>query len=301
MYGAAIGSGNTGSSVVDNIVIRGGVIRALFDLDSHGSAIGSAYVEGWSRSVVGNLTITGGTIEAGGGTEIGAGHGEDDGSSIVANLLIVGGFVNASSNRQGSALGAGHTCVHGYSIVGNLTIAGGTVLAVNTEQGSMNSAGVGAGHSINNGESYVEHLTIKGGIVHAIGGSGAGIGAGSGHMTGFSYVNDLQIVGGDVTTESRHGGAGIGGDQGISTSKSWLRKKETRLSLPQDSGVYFSSSHGSRNSLNERHCSPLWILLPFRALPLSAVDCATDHTDFNFMLKSQSLCGHNFPFSFATH
>ena len=135
-----------------------------------------------------NITITGGTVTAKGGS-FGAGIG----GRITENITITGGTVTA----EGGYFGAGIGSSGGYSAE-NITITGSTV----TAKGGVNGAGIGG-----SGGYSAENITITGSTVTAEGGTGAaGIGGGA---TGDG--KNITITGSTVTATGNTGGAGIGG------------------------------------------------------------------------------------------
>jgi len=122
-YSAGIGGNKCG-----NIIITDGVITAK---GKSSSGIGG----NWCSSN-GDITITGGTIFAGGGNNS-AGIGAAGGSvSSCGNIEITGGTVTAQGNFCSAAIGTGWK-----SKCQNILISGGTV----TAQGGGKSAGIGSG------------------------------------------------------------------------------------------------------------------------------------------------------------
>ena len=175
-----------------------GVLTATSSNDQAGGAgIGSG-----NGANCGNITISGGIVEA--RARMGAGIGSGNGANC-GNIEINGGDVIARSSK-GAVIGSGN----GASC-GNITISGGIVKAT-SEAGagidSGNGAGIGSGSG--NGANC-GNITISGGNVMARSEHGVGIGSGNEANCG-----DIEINGGTVTAT---GGAmgnsnkpGIGGD-----------------------------------------------------------------------------------------
>lgn len=128
---------------------------------------GAAGIGGDSHKNTKNITITGGTVEAVGGSGGGAGIGggyRGGGKNII---IINGGAVTATTTggESGAGIGGGKN-----SDADTITISGGTV----TAQGGENGAGIGGGNA---GSGM--GITIEGGTVTATGtDGGAGIGGG---------------------------------------------------------------------------------------------------------------------------
>lgn len=120
----------------------------------------------------GRLTVQGGHWGAGIGTRSSYPY-----DSNTGNITISGGTVVATGGSAGAGIGGGRE-----SSGGNITITGGTV----TANGGYNSAGIGGGGVVSGGRDGGNggNVTISGGTVMANGDKdGAGIGAGGGGNT----------------------------------------------------------------------------------------------------------------------
>ena len=176
--------------------------------------VGTNTVKGFNADYPGILVPNGNTLtingtgsltasSQGGGSGIG---GKVDGT--CGNISITGGTVNASSN-EGTGIGSGY-CYTGDASCGNISISGGTVVAT----GGGNSAGIGTGsapdHSNSCGTitiSGTAHVTATGGA------SGAGIGTGNasvGSSGGSNHCGAIRIEGGTVIATGGEGAAAIG-------------------------------------------------------------------------------------------
>ena len=180
--GDGIGSGIGSSS---GLTISGGTVNAAGGSGSYG---GSGIC---SR---GGLTISGGTVTANGG---GDGSNVRSGSGITSNggVTISGGTVNAAG-------GSGSYGGNGIYSRSSLTISGGTVNAT----GRDGKDGYGGGGIWSGG------VTISGGTVTANGGNG---GSGSYGGDGIGSIGGVAISGGTVTA---NGGNGGNGGDGICSS-----------------------------------------------------------------------------------
>ena len=180
--GDGIGSGIGSSS---GLTISGGTVNAAGGSGSYG---GSGI---YSR---GGLTISGGTVTANGG---GDGSNVRSGSGITSNggVTISGGTVNAAG-------GSGSYGGNGIYSRSSLTISGGTVNAT----GRDGKDGYGGGGIWSGG------VTISGGTVTANGGNG---GSGSYGGDGIGSIGGVAISGGTVTA---NGGNGGNGGDGICSS-----------------------------------------------------------------------------------
>ena len=149
--------------------------------DGIGSGIGSSS----------GLTISGGTVNAAGGS------GSYGGSGIYSRggLTISGGTVTANGGGDGSNVRSGS----GITSNGGVTISGGTV----------NAAG-GSGSYGGNGIYSRSSLTISGGTVNATGRDGK-----DGYGGGGIWSGGVTISGGTVTA---NGGNGGNGGDGICSS-----------------------------------------------------------------------------------
>ena len=180
--GDGIGSGIGSSS---GLTISGGTVNAAGGSGSYG---------GSGISSRGGLTISGGTVTANGG---GDGSNVRSGSGITSNggVTISGGTVNAAG-------GSGSYGGNGIYSRSSLTISGGTVNAT----GRDGKDGYGGGGIWSGG------VTISGGTVTANGGNG---GSGSYGGDGIGSIGGVAISGGTVTA---NGGNGGNGGDGICSS-----------------------------------------------------------------------------------
>ena len=211
-----------GSGITSNgsLTITGGENDSL-TAQGGSSADGGSYGGDGIGSSSGGLTISGGTVNAAGGS------GSYGGSGICSSsddLTISGGTVNAAGG-SGSYGGSGI-----YSR-GGLTISGGTVTAngggdgsnvrsgsgitsnggVTISGGTVNAAG-GSGSYGGNGIYSRSSLTISGGTVNAAGRDGKDGYGGGGIWSG---SGGLTISGGTVTANGGNGGSGSYGGDGI--------------------------------------------------------------------------------------
>ena len=216
----------TGTSTTNKLVIKGdsGTAAKVYLKDLHitvssGAAVSVSenvdlYIEGSSvlqsgkncagiqKEDDGQLTIDGsGSLEATGG-ESGAGIGgafHKPGNNITIN----GGTITASGkagNGWGAGIGGGNK-----GNGNNITINGGDVTAI----GGSEAAGIGGGIY-----ASADNITINGGTVTAkAGGLAAAIGGGHANPHGGKATN-INLVGGDITVQSNHGVATIGGVDG---------------------------------------------------------------------------------------
>jgi hypothetical protein len=147
---SAAGNGQTSGT----LTARGG------SADNSGAGIG-----GGRDEPGGNITITGGVVNATGGPKAaGIGGGEEGDGGVI---VIAGGTVNATSGVQGAGIGGGSGSDNSG---GTISITGGSVTAVSTYVG----AGIGGGYAGSGGS-----ISITGGMVTATGGAaGAWIGGG---------------------------------------------------------------------------------------------------------------------------
>ena len=183
--GDGIGSGIGSSS---GLTISGGTVNAAGGSGSYGGSGSGIYSRG-------GVTISGGTVTANGGD----GSNVRSGSGITSNggVTISGGTVNAAG-------GSGSYGGNGIYSRSSLTISGGTVNAT----GRDGKDGYGGG-GIWSGSGG---LTISGGTVTANGGNG---GSGSYGGDGIGSIGGVAISGGTVTA---NGGNGGNGGDGICSS-----------------------------------------------------------------------------------
>ena len=168
---------------------------------------GGAGIGGGAEEQGTNITISGGTITATGGSSQDAnGYPEQGGAGIGGgydgdgvNITVSGGAVIATGGERASGIGGGFK---GDGT--NITISDGAVTAT----GSYGGAAIGGGGSWLREGGAGTNITISGGVVNATGGpDGAGIGGGD-----CGDGKNITISGGEVTaTGGEWGGAGIGG------------------------------------------------------------------------------------------
>lgn len=129
-YAAGIGDGNSyAGAPCGNITISGGTVNASSALQ--GAGIGS-------QNSCGNITISGGTVTATGGYG-GAGIGSGYYDGICGNITISGGTIKAYGGYLAAAIGTGNSATG--SKCGSITISGGTIMAY----GSTYAAAIGTG------------------------------------------------------------------------------------------------------------------------------------------------------------
>ena len=183
-HAAGLNKGNSGTLTI-NDKDNNGELEAVGGHD--GAGIG-----GGQNSSASDITITGGTITArGGSTGSAAGIGGGRWGS-GNNITISGGDVTAIGSVYASGIG-------GELDGSNITISNGKVTAIGGDQGG---AGIGGGFWASGSD-----ITISGGDVEATGGDlGAGIGGGN-----RGHGSNIEISGGKVTAKGGMSGAGIGG------------------------------------------------------------------------------------------
>ena len=202
------------------------------------------------RCTIGEITISGGTIEAtGSGTSGGYGGPGIGGGSNDSSITITGGDVTANAGYTNNAGSAGIGSAYSQGGIKTITISGGTVNATGGSAGigggayqgagviligggsvTAESKGVGAGigggggawadnvRDVSNNTAMGSKgvITIKGGFVSATGSAyGAGIGGGgcqnqAGDKSGAQASGDITIEGGVVTAKGGLYGPGIG-------------------------------------------------------------------------------------------
>jgi hypothetical protein len=222
--GAGIGTGPTLESPtcvseITQLLITGGEITA----ESHfyGAGIGTGFsFPGYS--VIDDLIITGGNIEAQSqlGAGIGAGDAADSdgaGTTTIPRIVIQGGIICASSAVSGAGIGAGFA--NGSMASADVTNFSLDALdeSARIDAFAYSGAGIGAGHAILGGSASVASLSVSDWNIEAFTRLGAGVGAGVGgegrgsSSTGRASVSLLQISCANVTATSLNFGAGIGG------------------------------------------------------------------------------------------
>lgn len=203
-YGAGIG-GDYSAGDCGTVIIAGGEIVATGG--SRGAGIGGGYNYN-DESIGCAVTITGGTVTATGtayGAGIGGGYGGNGGTFTMS-----GGTVDASGGSSGYGAGiGGGSSGNGGTII----ISGGTLSATGGTSTYYGGAGIGGGNSGTGG-----YIKISGGTIVASGGGSSGGGAGIGGGYG-NYGGTIVISGGKIAATgggNSYGGAGIGGGKGAS-------------------------------------------------------------------------------------
>ena len=193
--GAAGIGGNSGQDA-SGINVTGGTINASGGSNLLGAS--GAGIGGGNGGSGEDISVSGGTVNANGGSGaagIGGGNGGDG-----SNINVSGGEVNA--NGGSTWLGGGAGIGGGNNGDGDgVNVSGGNVIA----NGGNGSAGIGGG-SGGDGES----INVSGGTVNATGGNnGAGIGGGNG-----GSADGVSVSGGEVNANGGQHAAGIGGGNG---------------------------------------------------------------------------------------
>ena len=201
----AAGFGIDGAAVAGGtIVAKGGDVV----YQSSANRTESGYIQFATGSGILTPEISGGIVEATGGSaigngtlgslsEAGSGVGGEDASADVFNTKITGGTVKATGgNGKNSGGYAG-----GYGIrTGSLSISDGTVIA----QGGTGDVG-GSG---------IFSATVSGGTVVAVGGAGSKTGG-----DGFNEYGTVKVTGGSVTAQGGKGkekdGAAVGSEENV--------------------------------------------------------------------------------------
>ena len=196
--GAGIGGGDGGGA--ENITITGSTVTATGGsaLGFGGAGIGGGSDGRNSDSNGKNITITGSTVTAKGGNGS-AGIGGGVGGS-GESITITGSTVTAEGGNGAAGIGSGNGK--------NITITDSTVTAT----GKYGGAGIGGGGFDGGGNG--NHITITGSTVIATSEGvgergnrgGAGIGGGC-----IGNGENIAITGSTVTATGHFGGAGIGG------------------------------------------------------------------------------------------
>ena len=195
--GNATGIGGTMHDTCGDITITGGTITARGGTNKPSAGIGAG--DGHSCGVI---TISGGNVTAIGGGG-GAGIGSASGTVSCTGISISSGTVNATGSDGGAGIGSGSNSRCGY-----INISGGTVTAT----GGIYAAGIGGSAGTNN-VGVCGDITITGGTVNATGGnSSAGIGGGfgCGNITITSDVTKVTSTKGSSAPYSIGGGGGNG-------------------------------------------------------------------------------------------
>ncbi|NWL89498.1 hypothetical protein DMN77_18250, partial [Paenibacillus sp. 79R4] len=192
--GAGIGGGERGGS--GSIAISGGTVNAKGG--SYAPGIGA----GGSGGTIDSITIADGIVTAT-GADGAAGIGLSSGTGgQVNNITISGGSITAKGAYRSIFDGGGAGIGSGAGTdgkVGSIAITGGSVAAT----GESGSAGVGGG----NNSGGIDTVRVTGGIITATAGSN-GAGIGGGNRSG--PVGNITIDGGTITATGGSNGKGIG-------------------------------------------------------------------------------------------
>ena len=217
----AAGFGIDGAAVAGGtIVAKGGDVV----YQSSANRTESGYIQFATGSGILTPEISGGIVEATGGSaigngtlgslsEAGSGVGGEDASADVFNTKITGGTVKATGgNGKNSGGYAG-----GYGIrTGSLSISDGTVIA----QGGTGDVG-GSG---------IFSATVSGGSVMATGGAGSSTG-------GNGFFGSVKNTGGKVTAEGGKGGSTNGAAAGDGSTGDVTKVESTHVHQYADSDV----------------------------------------------------------------
>ena len=215
--GAGIGGGANKSG--GTVIINAGDVKATGG-DGGDSQLGAAGIGGGASAGGsgggGSVTINGGAVEAYGGGMGAAGIGAGAGRT-TGEVTISGGEVEANGGAGAAGIGAG-----AGQNGGNITISGGVVKATGGEDYVFESVSMGGGAGIGGGAAGNGGVVvISGGEVKAEGNAGgAGIGGGKHSSTyGGGNGGDVTITGGTVMAGGSDNAAGIGaGDGGTDQS-----------------------------------------------------------------------------------
>ena len=235
------------------IAVGGGTDSHGFGNSAKAAGIGTSRVYGTGYDAkyncVGDITITGGIVEATGSKASGYGGPGIGGGTNDSSITITGGDVTANAGYTNNAGSAGIGSAYSQGGIKTITISGGTVNATGGSAGigggayqgagvilidggtvTAESKGVGAGIG-GGGGAWADNvrdankntamgskgvITIKGGVVSVTGSTyGAGIGGGgcqdqAGDKSGAQASGDITIEGGVVTAKGGLYGPGIG-------------------------------------------------------------------------------------------
>jgi len=172
LSGASSLIANTAGIPAPGINVPSGAGLVIDSASQAGSSIGSLNVQATCQfsqgiAVNGNISITGGTVSAAGGSE-GAGIGNVDGSS-GGNISVYGNAVvyaySTGGNGNAAAIGGGR-----YSEAGTINIEGGVVVAITwTDSPSIGSGAGKSGGSINiSGGTIIANKKIGIGCLDAL-------------------------------------------------------------------------------------------------------------------------------------
>lgn len=190
---------------IDGAVIAGGTIVAKggdVKFESSANRTESGYIQFATGSGILTPEISGGIVEATGGSvigngtlgslsEAGSGVGGEDASASVFNTKITGGTVKATGGNAKNS--GGYSGGYGIRVDAGVSISDGTVIA----QGGTGDVG-GSG---------IFSATVSGGSVMATGGAGSSTG-------GNGFFGSVKNTGGKVTAEGGKGGSTNGAAAG---------------------------------------------------------------------------------------
>jgi hypothetical protein len=213
----------SGTSLTINGELLEDKLTAMAVGSAHGAGIGGGFrVDG------GDITITGGTVEAYSYYGAGIGGGDEAAGGVIT---ITGGTVKANSNFS-AGIGGGY--YDPDASVCTIEISGGTV-----EVYSYSGAGIGGGSA----SSFSGSIIITGGTVEATSSDGAGIGGGS---TSGSFSGSIIISGGTI----KAAGGSNGNIQSQPTDGEGNNVYLNTLTVGSDSNSGKSISAGSINGKN---------------------------------------------------
>ena len=156
------GIGGNSSRTSGDITISGGIINAQGA--TNGAGIGSGYYQPTRP-----ITINAGCVTAVGGS---GGAGIGGGSKGLATIVINGGTVNATGGARGAGIGSGRDSSYVANRTLSVTINGGTI----TANGGSNASAIGGGDQSTGAGC---NININGGQITANGGSNGGYGINS--------------------------------------------------------------------------------------------------------------------------
>ena len=228
----AAGFGIDGAAVAGGtIVAKGGDVV----YQSSANRTESGYIYFATGSGILTPEISGGIVEATGGSaigngtlgglsEAGSGVGGEDASAGVFKTKITGGTVKATggnAKNSGGYSGGYGIRVDDYNGKGGLSISGGTVIAqggtgddggsgISSAKISGGSVMAVGGAGIKNGGDGMGGATISDGSVVAVGGTGSKTGG-----DGFDKDSTVKVTGGKVTAQGGKGGS----EDGVAANK----------------------------------------------------------------------------------
>lgn len=229
---AGIGGGFNYQNGADgyNISISGGTVIAQVTAGNYSAGIGGGHKGNGE-----NITITGGNVEAVGGTGAGIGGG---GGGSGEQITITGGNVSATSAEQGAGIGGGQK-----GTGSNIVISGGNVSA----SSKKNGAGIGGGGSWDAEVGGAENIQITTPANVTVS-SNTGVDIGGGSTTGsYSGGNaDNILITTPVTTENDSPitvGSGLGSGANKGEEKSIVYVDDTNT-------VHVITSNGENISVS---------------------------------------------------